>query len=368
MSKTPAADLPVPFFDVIVVGAGPAGAEAALAAARTGAHTLCLTITLDNIGFPPATPVLVEAAADVRGAMLAEMQRLGARLPRLITEPGVAIQTGGPRDFAGRLVIDRRRLGLAYKKALENEENLELRQSLVSAITRGEPDRPRWLVSTGLGERFRANSMVIAAGTFLGGVVDDAGDRVPGGRRGEIPSLALAAALASMGLSLVTVPATTNPRLDNRSLIPETEPRTDTDAPALVADGSQLEESMAPGIWPQGDRVRQLTEVRQFTAQPAAWMTRASYSVDHQVLAGGELLTSLEARDFPGLFFAGRAAGSCNYTEAAMLGLVAGLGAAAGGQASPLLSNDTTYVDQLCRVIAEQESRPVTIRIPGPGC
>ncbi|MHB1055150.1 MAG: FAD-dependent oxidoreductase [Thermoleophilia bacterium] len=370
MSTTPEAEVPLPFYDVIVVGAGPSGAEAALAAARAGAHTLCLTINLDTVGFPPATPVLIENRDDIRTGMFSEMQRLGALLPGLATAPGVVMEAAaGPDDFAGRLVVDRRRLGLAYKEALETAANLELRQSLVTSLSRGDQDQTTWLVTTGLAEQFRAGAVVIAAGTFLGGMVDDAGGRLPGGRKGEIPSLALAARHAELGLSLVTAPATTNPRLDCRSFPPETASRTGSDPPALVPDGSQLDESMAPGLWPQGDRLQQLDQVRQMTGQPTAWMTRASYSVDHRVLAGGELLPSLQTKALPGLFFAGRAAGSCNYAEAAMLGLVAGAGAAAValGQASPL-SQDTIYVDKLCRVIAEQESRPATIRITGPGC
>ena len=138
-------EITIPHFDVAVIGAGPAGCEAAIAAARAGADTLCLTINLDMIGYPPATPVLVDDDEDRRHLLLAELGELGGQLPGLL-HPGIL---SGGDGVKGRVAIDRRKLGLAWKEMLENENGLVTRQALVTNL---EALDGAWMISTRLGE------------------------------------------------------------------------------------------------------------------------------------------------------------------------------------------------------------------------
>ncbi|MFA6002035.1 MAG: FAD-dependent oxidoreductase [Thermoleophilia bacterium] len=352
----------IPSFDVLVIGAGPAGSEASLAAAAAGSRTLCLTINLDTAGYPPATPALIDGPDDPRVLLLEEMTALGARLPDALAREGVVAESRP----AGKLLIDRRLLGLAYKELLENEEGLELRQALVTSL---EPSADGWIVGTKLGEYFSTATVVIAAGTFLRARVNDGGSIVPGGRIGEIPANALAKYLQNAGLQLIEVEAATMPRVDIRSLDHEVDYKSKYGI-RLLADGRQLGEMLGYGLQSDGNRDSQLRLLRMHTGLSEAWVTRASYSVLHYVLAAGQIDANLEARTLPGLFFAGRAAGSCSYLEAATLGLLAGRQAASRQRAheAGMLISSTIYVSKLCQRIAEQESRPVTIRTDEPGC
>lgn len=348
-------------FDVIVIGAGPGGCEAALAAAHSGAAALCLTINLDTVGFPPANPIIAEDADDPRLELLEEISALGGALPHLLSRETVARTLAG-----GTLVADRRNLGLAYKELLEETNNVFPRQTLVTDLERTNTS---WKIQTRLGELFKAPAVIIAAGTFLEGKVDDGGTIIDGGRMGEIPANALARSLEAQGIGMSRLKAANMPRLDRKTLPGDEEVFAVNDY-RLLPDGSQLDESYMFGPYITGTREEQLVTVAGITGTDDAWMTRAAYSVTSLALDGNQVDSRLEARAQPGLFFVGRAAGCCNYTEAAATGLVAGSQAAAAAlkQERGKLTNDMILVSRLCEAVAHQESRPVTIRIDGPGC
>ncbi|MBI5869733.1 MAG: FAD-dependent oxidoreductase [Actinobacteria bacterium] len=365
-------DIESPRYDVLVIGAGPAGCEAALAAASAGATVLCLTINLDMVGFPPATPILADDSVDRRHALLKEVGTLGGRLPGLLEKEGVATID----NSSGCLLVDRRLLGLAWKETLENASGLELRQALVTNL---EPRGRDWLVTTSLSERFSAASVVVAAGTFLHGRIVDGDEVTPGGRWAEIPSDSLAVCLKELGVELAEVWARTSPRLSSSTV------ERDLVAPdVLFRDGQQLDELYALGMETEGDRTSQLEGVRSHAGLEHAWMTRASYMVLHEVTAAEQVGENLGSVSRPGLFLAGRAAGGCNYTEAAALGLVAGRAAAAGlfagmaAEPGPDSGPDTDprsptgiispegpapLLDSLIDRIVHKPNRPVTIRV-----
>lgn len=352
-------ELDVPRYDVVVVGAGPGGAEAALAAAGAGARTLCLTINLDGVGHHPANPTLAEAA-DPRRQLLAELGHLGGWLPRLLEREGT-----GAFDEAGRLVADRRELGLAYKHQLESIENLHLRQALVTEIRR---EGPGLNFETALGERFEAGAAVIAAGTFLGAEVTAGGTTIPGGRRGEIPSNSLAKSLQYSGLSFERISATASPRLaaiDAGGRAPGSDWLT-----GLPADGSQLCERYGIGLEQRGSSDEQLAALRSDIGVANLWMNRPSYTVNHLVLSSRQVDEDLRARSWQHVFIAGRLAGCCNYIESATTGMIAGVNAAsdvvAGAEPVALEGRETAV--ELCTLVAQSRSRPVTIRVAGPGC
>ncbi|MEK6536996.1 MAG: FAD-dependent oxidoreductase, partial [Actinomycetota bacterium] len=134
----------------------------------------------------------------------------------------------------------------------------------------------------------------------------------------------------------------------------------------LRRDGEQLGEVLAFTLEADGNRTSQLHALRQNKDLSQAWITRPSYTVLHLGLAAEQARKNLEAVGKPGLFFAGRAAGSCNYTEAAALGIIAGINAAhhAGhGAASRHLSFGNTLVGRLLDRVAHKNIRPVTVRI-----
>lgn len=364
----------VPFYHVVVIGAGPGGAEAAMAAARNGARTLCLTINLDNAGFHPGAPMLVEDEKDARGALLDEIEILRGMLPRLLRSQGVAAEggTGSENNFRSRLVIDRRILGLAYKEAVESQAGLELRQALVTSVEPADlPDgKTGWMVTGNLGEKFAAACVVVAAGTFLKGIVVDGGDMLPGGRRGEIPANALALWLQNLGCKMVEVAAWGAPRMAKRSI--GSAPQKD----CFISDGSQLGEvTVVSRISSVGNSCKQLLEVRQDTGRAEAWLTRSAYRTRHLVLQAEQAGAGLESLKRPGLFFAGRVAGSFGFTEAAALGVVAGTNAAARAlerepMEAMMLSNHFKFVDKLCYGIAHDENRQVSlmgVSTPPPG-
>jgi len=345
-----------PRYGVAIIGAGPAGCEAALAAAAAGARTLCLTINLDTVGYPTATPVIIDDSDDRRHQLLAELAELGGNLPRLLMVEGIASSNG----VEGRILADRRRLGLAWKEALERADGVELRQALVVSL---EPGDGCWLLRTKLDEIFTAAAVVVAAGTFLNGRVFDAGREIPGGRWAEIPANSLARTLHALGLDLVEVTGRTSPRLSTRGL--ESAALAD---PRLRSEGGGLGEVLGFSLESEGNRCQQLEVVHQQGGLENAWINRASYAVLHLVMAAGQLDKNLEARSAPcpGLFFAGRAAGSCNYTEAAGLGMIAGRNAAvrAGAEEPAVkLTKQHRLVIELLRRIAFKEIRPVTVRI-----
>ena len=168
---------------------------------------------------------------------------------------------------------------------------------------------------------------------------------------------------------MVEVEAATMPRLGIRSLDHEVDYKSKR-GHRLLEDGRQLGEMLGYGLESHGNRDSQLHLLREHAGLSEAWITRPSYSVFHYILAAGQIDTNLESQALPGLFFAGRAAGSCNYLEAATLGLLTGRRAAMRQRAriANNLIPDTICIIKLCRRIAEQESRPVTIRTDDTGC
>ncbi len=362
-------------FDIVVIGAGPSGCEASIAAARRGASVLCLTINLDMVGYPPATPVLVDDCNDRRHNLLSELAMLGGQLPKLLKSEDIV----STDKVIGRVLIDRRRLGLAWKEQMENEDGVALRQGLVVKL---EASEDGWKVETNFGENFRATAVIVAAGTFLHGRVIDSGREIPGGRWAEIPSDSLVKSLQKVDIELLEVSGRTSPRISSRSLqddlkgrpqSPTGDPRNSEDMrfalsgdPRIRVDGSQPGEVLGFGLETTGNRASQLEELRKLDGFSSAWITRGSYAVLHLVLTAGQVGENLEAIGKHGLFFSGRAAGSCNYSEAAVLGFIAGVNAASYvleiSDSLPLTTN-LEFVTLLIERIAHKGKRPVTIRI-----
>ena len=204
-------------FDVIVIGGGHAGTEAALAAARSGARTLLLSHSIETIGAMSCNPAIGGIG---KGHLVKEIDALGGAMGWAADRAGIQWRTlnasKGPAVRATRCQADRALYRAAIRRAVENQPNLQLFQQAVDDLTLD--GRRVTGVVTQMGLRFSARCVVLTAGTFLAGKIHVGPAQYAGGRAGDPPAMSLAARLRELNLPVGRLKTGTPPRIDRRSI------------------------------------------------------------------------------------------------------------------------------------------------------
>lgn len=226
-------------FDVIVVGGGHAGTEAALAAARTGVKTLLLTQNIETLGQMSCNPAIGGIG---KGHLVKEVDALGGIMAKAIDKSGIQFRilnsSKGPAVRATRAQADRLLYKQVIRETLENQQNLSLFQQTVSDLI-VEDDCVSGVV-TQMGLKFIAPTVVLTVGTFLGGKIHIGLENYEGGRAGDAPSNALSKRLRALPFNVDRLKTGTPPRIDGRSInfsVMQEQPG-DTPLPAFSFMGS----------------------------------------------------------------------------------------------------------------------------------
>lgn len=204
-------------YQVIVIGAGHAGCEAALAASRMGCKTLLITISLDTIAFMPCNP---SVGGPAKGVVVREIAALGGEMARNIDRTYIQMRmlnTGkGPAVQALRAQADKALYGLTMKHTLESEPNLTLVQGMVEELVT-EGDRIRGVVTKN-GAEYSASTVVLTTGTYLRGRVFIGDISYESGPNGQMPAVRLTDSLLDLGFELVRFKTGTPPRINRNTV------------------------------------------------------------------------------------------------------------------------------------------------------
>ncbi len=204
-------------FDVIIVGGGHAGTEAALAAARMGVSTLLLTHNIETLGQMSCNPAIGGIG---KGHLVKEIDALGGLMAQAIDKAGIQFRilnaSKGPAVRATRAQADRILYKQAVREVLENTENLTLFQQAVDDLI-VENDEVVGVV-TQMGLKFKAKSVVLTVGTFLGGLIHIGQSNFEGGRAGDPPSNALSRRLRALPFNVQRLKTGTPPRVDGKTI------------------------------------------------------------------------------------------------------------------------------------------------------
>jgi tRNA uridine 5-carboxymethylaminomethyl modification enzyme len=204
-------------YDIIVVGAGHAGCEAALAASRMGKKTALFTISIDTVAQMSCNPAIGGLA---KGHIVKEIDALGGEMAKVTDRTSIQFRmlnkSKGPAVWAPRAQADKLAYQMDMRKVIESQENLHLKEGLVEEVL-AENNKVIGIL-TKSGDRFIGKSVIITTGTFLNGLIHIGLKSFPGGRAGEIPSKTLSESLRTLGFKLGRLKTGTPPRISKSSI------------------------------------------------------------------------------------------------------------------------------------------------------
>ncbi|MGQ9571514.1 MAG: tRNA uridine-5-carboxymethylaminomethyl(34) synthesis enzyme MnmG [Thermodesulfovibrionales bacterium] len=204
-------------FDIIVIGAGHAGCEAALISARLGFSTCLFTINLDTIAQMSCNPAIGGLA---KGHLVREIDALGGEMAKVTDKAGIQFRmlnmSKGPAVWSLRAQVDRVMYRLSMRNAIESQKNLKIKQVSVEKII-AEDGRVKGVI-TSLGTFYSARAIIVTTGTFLKGLIHIGFESFPAGRAGEFPSIGLSDSLRELGFKIGRLKTGTPPRLDARTI------------------------------------------------------------------------------------------------------------------------------------------------------
>ena len=226
-------------YDVIVIGAGHAGCEAALASSRMGLSTCLFTINLDTIAQMPCNPAIGGLA---KGHLVREIDALGGEMAKITDSAGIQFRilnkSKGPAVWSLRAQADRVLYKLAMRKVLEFQKNLDIKQAFVDEIA-VEDGKVKGIL-TSLGIFYGAKAVIVTTGTFLRGLIHIGFENFSAGRAGEFPSIGLSDSLKALGLEMGRLKTGTPPRLDAKTIdFSKTEPQYGDDPPVPFSHSTE---------------------------------------------------------------------------------------------------------------------------------
>ena len=376
-------------YDVAVIGAGHAGIEAALAAARLGCHTAIFTINMDAVGNCPCNPSIGGTA---KGHLVRELDALGGEMGKTADEcflQSRMLNRGkGPAVHSLRAQIDRRKYADTMKHKIELQENLELRQAEITDIKKVDGG---YELTTQMLAVYFCKTVVVATGTYLGGRIYVGEVSYESGPDGTFPATRLGRSLKDLGLPLRRFKTGTPARVLRRSIdFSELEVQKGDDPPEpfsydfedkimrfkdkprhqlfIEPCGESTEEMYLQGMSSSLPEEVQLKFYHTIKGLEHCVMMRPAYAIEYDCVDPTAMNPTLEFKEFPNLFGAGQFNGSSGYEEAAAQGFVAGVNAAHKvlGREPFVLTRANSYigtlVDDLVTKGANEPYRMMTSR------